>query len=160
MGERVTTLPAGLGLVVLIVLGAGLTGCLMTKVVTAPVKLAATTIVVVGETAGTVVKTTGKVAASAVRAAGAVTDGGISAAAKLARAGMVTFVDGATGAVVRVPWSQGLTLAGGAQAARVRVAARAIQVIRAGQLAYAARNAIAGPVPLASGDVVRIGGSE
>ncbi len=129
----------------------------MTKVVTVPVKLATTTVVVVGETAGTVVKTTGKVAASAVRATGAVADGGVSAAAKLARAGMVTFADVATGSVVRVPWREGLTLAGGAQAARVQVAARAVQVIRAGQLAYAARNAGTGPLPLAAGDVVRIG---
>jgi hypothetical protein len=133
-------------------------GCLATKVVTAPVKLAATTVVVVGETAGTVVKTTGKIAGSAVRASGSVADGGITAAAKLARAGMVTFVDVATGSVVRVPWRQGLTLAGSAQVARVQVAARAIQVIRAGQVAYAARNVSTGPLPLASGDVVRIGG--
>ncbi|MBC7367058.1 MAG: hypothetical protein H7343_09650 [Undibacterium sp.] len=138
-------------------LGVSWAGCVMTNVVTVPVKLAATTVVAVGETAGTVVKTTGRVAASAVRATGAVADGGISAAGKLARAGMVTFVDVATGSVVRVPWRQGLTLAGGAQAARVRVAARAIQVIRAGQLAYAVKNAGTGPLPLAAGDVVRIG---
>lgn len=130
---------------------------MMTKVVTAPVTLAATTVVVVGETAGTVVKTTGKVAAGAVRATGSVADGGISAAAKLARAGMVTFVDVAAGSVVRVPWRQGLTLTGGAQVAKVLVAARTIQVIRAGQLAYAAKNVSAGPLPLAAGDVVRIG---
>jgi len=78
-------------------------GCLMTKVVTAPVKLATTTVVVAGETAGAVVKTTGKVAVGAVRATGSVADGGITAAAKLARAGTVTFVDVATGAVTRVP---------------------------------------------------------
>lgn len=136
---------------------AGLSGgCLMTKVVTAPVKLAATTVVVVGETAGAVVKTTGKVAVGAVRATGTVADGGITVAAKLARAGMVTFVDVATGAVTRVPWHQGLTLAGGAQAAQVRVAAQAVQVIRAGRLAYSLAQA-KGPLPLASGDVVRVG---
>ena len=129
-------------------------GCLMTKVVTAPVKLAATTVVVAGETAGAVVKTTGKVAVGAVRATGSVADGGITAAAKLARAGMVTFVDVATGAVTRVPWQQGLTLAGGAQAAKVQVATQAVQVIRAGRMAYALAQAKG---PLASGDVVRVG---
>ena len=133
-----------------------LSGCLMTKVVTAPVKLAATTVVVAGETAGAVVKTTGKVAVGAVRATGTVADGGITAAAKLARAGMVTFVDVATGAVTRVPWQQGLTLAGGARAAQVRVATQAVQVIRAGRLAYSLAQA-KGPLPLASGDVVRVG---
>ncbi len=121
-----------------------------------PVKLVATAVVVAGETAGTIVKTTGKVAAGAVRATGTVADGGITAAAKLARAGMVTFVDVATGAVTRVPWSQGLTLAGGADAAKVRVAARAVQVVRAGQLAYTLAQA-KGPLPLAAGDVVRVG---
>jgi hypothetical protein len=133
-----------------------LSGCLVTKVVTAPVKLAATTVVVAGETAGAVVKTTGKVAVGAVRATGAVADGGITAAAKLARAGMVTFVDVATGAVTRVPWQPGLTLAGGEQAAQVQVALQAVQVIRAGRLAYSLAQA-KGPLPLASGDVVRVG---
>ena len=137
-------------------LGAGLTGCLATKVVTAPIKLAATTVVVVGETAGAVVKTTGKVAAGAVRASGTVADGGIAVAAKLARAGMVTFVDGATGAVARVPWQPGLTLAGGAEAAKVRLAAQAVQVIRAGQLAYQLTQPKVA-LPLAAGDVVRVG---
>ncbi len=138
------------------VMGIGLTGCLATKVVTAPIKLAATTVVVAGETAGAVVKTTGKVAAGAVRASGTVADGGIAAAAKLARAGMVTFVDVATGAVVRVPWTQGLTLAGGAEAAKVRLAAQAVQVIRAGQLAYQTTQPKVA-LPLAAGDVVRVG---
>ncbi|MDO8543721.1 MAG: hypothetical protein Q7S40_25040 [Opitutaceae bacterium] len=40
------------------------------KAVTAPVKLAATTIVVAAETAGTVVTSTGKLAMSAARASG------------------------------------------------------------------------------------------
>jgi hypothetical protein len=100
VGPRVRTRVAAL---VAGVIGAGLSGCLATKVVTAPVKLAATTVAVAGETAGAVVKTTGKVVVGAVRATGTVADGGIAAAAKLARAGMVTFVDGATGTVVRVP---------------------------------------------------------
>lgn len=138
-------------------LGAGVSGCLATKVVTVPVKLAATTAVAAGETAGAVVATTGKVAAGAVRASGTVADGGITAAAKLARAGTVTFVDVATGAAVRVPWKQGLTLAGGADAAKVRLAAQTVQVIRAGQLAYQLAQPKAA-LPLASGDVVRVGG--
>lgn len=139
------------------VIGAGVSGCWATKVVTAPVKLAATTVVVAVETAGAVVTTTGKVAVGAVRATGTVADGGIAAAAKLARAGMVTFVEVATGAVVRVPWTQGLTLAGGAEAGKVRLAAQTVQVIRAGRLAYQ----LAEPkvkLPLAAGDVVRVGG--
>jgi len=154
VGPRVRTRVAAL---VAGVIGAGLSGCLATKVVTAPVKLAATTVAVAGETAGAVVKTTGKVVVGAVRATGTVADGGIAAAAKLARAGMVTFVDGATGTVVRVPWTQGLTLAGGAETAKVRMAAQAVQVIRAGRLAYQLAQP-KGALPLAAGDVVRLGG--
>lgn len=134
----------------------GCSGCLATKVVTAPVKLAATTVVVAGDAAGAVVKATGKVVVGAVRATGTVADGGIAVAAKLARTGMVTFVDVATGAVVRVPWRQGLTLAGGADVAKVRLATQVVQVIRAGQLAYQlAQPKVA--LPLAAGDVVRVG---
>ena len=153
VGPRVRTRVAAL---VAGVIGAGLSGCLATKVVTAPVKLAATTVAVAGETAGAVVKTTGKVVVGAVRATGTVADGGIAAAAKLARAGMVTFVDGATGTVVRVPWTQGLTLAGGAETAKVRMAAQAVQVIRAGRLAHQLSQP-KGALPLVEGDVVRLG---
>ena len=125
-------------------------------VLAAPVKLGATAVVTAGEATGAVVTTTGKVAVGAVRAMGTVADGGIAAAAKLARAGMVTFVDVASGAVVRVPWQPGLTLAGGAETAKVRLAAQAVQVIRAGRLAYTLARA-QGVWPVAAGDVVRVG---
>jgi hypothetical protein len=47
-------------------------------------------------------------------------------------------------------------LAGGAEAAKVRLAAQAVQVIRAGQLAYQLTQPKVA-LPLAAGDVVRVG---
>ena len=66
-------------------------GCLATKLVTAPLNLAGTSVGVVGDTAEAVVKTSGKVIIGSVRATGSVADKGITAAGKLARARMVTF---------------------------------------------------------------------
>ena len=131
-------------------------GCLATKLVTAPLNLAGAAVGVAGDTASAVVKTSGKVILGAVRATGSVADGGIAAAAKLARAGMVTFVDAANGTLVRVAWAQGMDLVGGAQVAKVQVAARAIQVIRAGKLVqHGAQPKVS--LPLEAGDVVRLG---
>lgn len=132
-------------------------GCLAYQVVSAPVKVAGTAVVVVGETAGAVVTTTGKIAVSAVRAAGNAGSSGIDAAGRLAQAGMVTFADTATGTVVRVPWSQGLTLAGASQAANLGLAKRTVDVVRAGKVVYAATKPTGEGAVLASGDVVRVG---
>lgn len=136
--------------------GSLLGGCIVAKAVFAPVKLAATTVVVAGETAGTVVTTTGKVAVSAVKATGSLGSTGIDSAAKLGQAGMVTFVDSATGAVTRVPWQEGMTLAAGGDAAKLQVAQRALDVVRAGKLVYSASQTPAAQLPLQSGDVIRL----
>ncbi|HUR58486.1 MAG TPA: hypothetical protein VM029_12290 [Opitutaceae bacterium] len=132
-------------------------GCLAYKVVSAPVKLAATTVVVAGETAGAVVSSTGKLAVSAVNATGNVGSGGIDAASRLAQTGMVTFVDVASGSVVRIPWQEGLTLAGAGNAAKLDFARRAINVLRAGKVVYSASKLSGDGAALASGDVVRFG---
>lgn len=137
--------------------GAG-TGCLAYKAVTAPVKLAATAVVVAGETAGAVVTTTRKVTVSAINAVGSVGSSGLDSAAKLTEAGMVTFVDAASGTIVRVPWQEGLTLAGAGESAKVSLARRAIDVVRAGRLIFSAsQGAKAGGAELSPGDVVRLG---
>lgn len=131
-------------------------GCLATKVVTMPVKLAATTVLVVGETAETIVKTTGRVTRAAVGTGGGLTADGIESAGKLARSGMVTFVDAADGSVVRVPWQHGLTLAGASDVAKVRALQRAVQLVRAGRLIKRATDAPASSLLLEGGDVVRL----
>ena len=133
-------------------------GCLAYEVVSAPVKLAATTVVVAGETAGAVVTTTGKVATSAVRATGNVGSGGIDAASKLAQTGMVTFVDAATGNVVRVPWQEGLTLSGAGSVAKGQIAQRAVEVLRGGKIVYSATRTADEGATLVTGDVVKIAG--
>ena len=157
--SRVPSGPVGAaGLACLVVAGcAPLAGCLAYRVVSAPVKVAGAAVVAVGETAGAVVTTTGKVAVSAVRAAGAVGRGGLDAAGRLAQTGMVTFADTASGAVVRVPWTEGLTLAGASQTAKMSVAQRAVDVVRAGKIVYAATRPTGDGAALASGDVVRLG---
>lgn len=132
-----------------------LPGCLVYHAVSAPVKVAAKTVVVAGEATGAVVETTGKVAVHAVRAAGTTTDAGIDAAARLARDGTVTFTDAATGSIVRVPWRTGLQFATASAQARISTAQRLVQVVRAGKLIYAsAREPLA--LVLHSGDVVRL----
>jgi hypothetical protein len=143
---------------VLVVVGcAPLAGCLAYRVVSAPVKVAGAAVIAVGETAGAVVTATGKVAVSAVRAAGAAGRGGLDAASRLAQTGMVTLVDAATGTMVRVPWTEGLTLAGASQTAKMSVAQRAVDVVRAGKIVYAATRPTGDGAALASGDVVRLG---
>jgi hypothetical protein len=146
------------GIVVLATLTATLSGCVVYHAVAAPVKLAATSVVVAGEAATAVVTTTGKVAVSGVRAVGNVGSGGIDAAAKLTEFGMVTFVDAATGTVVRVPWQQGLTLMSASDVAKISMARRAVDVVRAGKVIYSASRLNGSGAALASGDVVRLGG--
>lgn len=137
---------------------AAASGCLMVKAVGATGELAATTVIVAGKTATTAVKTTGKVASSLISGSGSVTADGIEAMAALAHAGMVTFVDAATGVVVRVPWRDGMTLLSGGALADLQVAGRSIALVRAGKLVYTAARRVATNPHLESGDVVRVAG--
>lgn len=130
----------------------------MYRVVAAPVKVAATTVVVTGEAAGAAVKATGKVAVSAINAAGRVGSTGIDAASQLTQTGMVTFVDVATGTVVRVPWREGITLAGAGADARLELARRGFDIVRRGAVVYSAKKLAGEGAELASGDVVRLRG--
>ena len=59
--------------------------------------------------------------------------------------------------VVRVPWTEGLTLAAASQTAKMSVAQRAVDVVRAGKIVYAATRPAGDGAALASGDVVRLG---
>lgn len=133
-------------------------GCTVYHAVATPVKVAATAVVVTGETAGAAMKATGKVAVSAFNAVGDVGGGGIDAASQLTRTGMVTFVDVGTGTVVRVPWREGITLASAGADARLELARRGIDVVRQGAVVYSASKVAESGPPLASGDVVRVKG--
>lgn len=125
---------------------APLGGCLAYHVVSAPVKLAVGTAEVAGS-----------VAIGTVKAVGSVAGGAVKLATKLTRAGAVTFVDLATNDVTRVPYREGLTLARASDAAKVRTAQRAVDIVRDGQIVYSATGAAEKSAPLVAGDVVQVG---
>ena len=127
---------------------AWLGGCLVYEVASVPVKVA----VGAAEVAGSV-------AVGTVKVAGSVAGGAIKLAAGLARAGVVTFVDVANNnQVTRVPWRQGLTLAGASEAAKVRLGQRAVEIVRDGKVVFAAANGVDknANAPVAAGDVVQV----
>jgi len=136
----------------------GLNGCLVCQAVKTTGDLALTSVIVAGKTATAVVKTTGKVAGSAITSSGSLTASGIESLAALAQAGMVTFVDVVTGVIVRVPWEQGMTLHAAGAAAEVKVAERAVDLVRGGRLVYTAAKHMQANPPLQPGDVVRLAG--
>ena len=137
---------AGLGPVLLVAACAPLGGCLVYDVASAPVKVAVGTAEVAGS-----------VALGTAKAAGSVAGGAVKLAAGLARAGAVTFVDVAGNNVTSVPWREGLTLAGAGDAANVRTAQRAVDIVRDGRVVYSAANGADKNAPVAPGDVVQLG---
>lgn len=137
---------------------ASLPGCLVFKAAHATGELAANTVIVAGKTGTAAVKATGRVATGAINSGGALTATGIESLAALAQAGMVTFVDVATGVIVRVPWSEGLSLHAAGAAAELAVVDRVIDLVRNGRLVYSAARQLAGDPRLEPGDVVRLVG--
>ena len=121
-------------------------GCFVYRVAKVPVKVAVGTVEIAGS-----------VAIGTVKVAGAVAGGAIGLVAGLAQAGMVTFADGASNTVTRVPWRSGLTLAGASDAAKVRLAQRAVDIVRDGKVVYSAANDTDKNAPVAAGDVVQVG---
>ena len=121
-------------------------------------KLAAGAVIVTGETAGAAVSTTGRVAVSTINAVGRVGSSGIDSASRLAETGMVTFVDVSTGTIVRVPWREGATLASAGADARLKLALKTVDVVRAGHVVFSAPKLSSASLPVASGDVVRVRG--
>lgn len=136
----------------------GQVGCLAYKAVKTTGELAATTVIVAGKTATTAVKAGGRVANSALSSGGELTATSIESLARLSQVGMVTFVDVATGVIVRVPWEQGMMLYDGGTAAQVAVAGRAVDLVRDGKLVYQAAQKFRGNPALEAGDVVRLAG--
>ncbi len=140
--SRTQELPAAAAVALSALLG----GCLVYDVASVPVKVA----VGAAEVAGSVAIGTAKMA-------GSLAGGTLKLVASLARAGAVTFVDVTSDRVTRVPWREGLTLAGASDAAKVRVAQHAVDIVRDGQVVYSAPNGADGATPVAPGDVVRVG---
>lgn len=128
------------------VAGALLGGCVVYEVASVPVKVAVGTAEVAGN-----------VAIGTVKVAGSVAGGAIKLAAGLAQAGAVTFVELESNKVTRVPWREGLTLAGASDAAKLRTAQRAVDIVRDRQVVYSAGRDAEKNVPVAAGDVVQVG---
>jgi len=133
----------------------GLSGCVVTTVVTGVGKVAVATVSTAGQVAGAAVRATGHVAASSVDASGEVAESSLKVAAKLSQEGMVVFFDPKTGAVWKTPWSEGLKLLAASQTAQIGTALQVARVIRGAQVLAAEKKTIADLV-VKSGDVVEL----
>lgn len=80
------------------------------------------------------VGTTGRVAAAAITSSGEVTALSLESAARLARAGMVVVVDAGTGAIVEMPWQEGMQLYTAAQSGRLSGSFNAAKIFRGGRM--------------------------
>jgi hypothetical protein len=137
----------------------GGTGCVVVVAgVASAAAITATTVKTATKVTTATVSTTGKVAAAAVKSSGDVTALTITSAAKLARAGMVVLVDSGSGAVVDLPWREGLELRGALEAKSLKTAFKAAKIFRAGRVIGAnlrLRHAAAS-TELLPGDVVEL----
>lgn len=108
-------------------------GCVAVAVVSVASAIAVTTVKTTGKVAVATVATTGKVASAAVSSSGSVTALSIESAAKLARAGMVVAVDAGTGAIVQLPWRDGMQLYAATQSPGLGGNFKAAKIFRAGR---------------------------
>jgi hypothetical protein len=148
---------AGLLLLAAVLLGSG---CVVVgATVASATAITATTIKTAGKVTTATVKTGGKVTAAAVSSSGSVAALSIESAAKLARAGMVVLVDGGSGAIIELPWREGLRLQQAMTANNLPDVFKAAKIFRDGRVIAAslksARAAAKAP-PLRPGDVVEL----
>lgn len=105
------------------------------------------------------VSATGRVTAAAINSSGGMTALTLESAARLARAGMVVFVEVGTGTIAEVPWSEGLELHGALRAHHLRGAIKAVRIFRDGRVIsrkLRERDATGGGPRLRAGDVVEL----
>lgn len=147
---------AGAVLLAAVLLG---NGCVVVvATVASAAALTATTVKTATKVTTATVATTGKVAAAAVTSSGDVAALSLESAARLARAGMVVLVDGGSGAIVELPWREGLELRAALEAKNLRTAFKAAKIFREGRVIQASlrrARAAAGPA-LRPGDVVEL----
>lgn len=121
--------------------------------------ITATTVKTTAKVTTATVATTGKVTAAAITSSGDVAALSLESAARLARTGMVVLVDSGSGAVVELPWREGLELHAALEANQLRAAVKAVKIFREGRVISrrlrARTDAGAGP-PLLPGDVVEL----
>lgn len=145
----------------LLLLQAALGGGCVVVVATAGVvgTVAATTVKTAGKVTVTTVKTTGRVASAAISSGGEVTALTLESAATLARTGKVVVVDGGSGAVMEMPWQDGLRLYSALQTGGLPAAADTAKIFRAGRVFNADLKEVRKKktdYPLFSGDVIEL----
>lgn len=129
-------------------------GCVVVgATVASAAAITATTVKAAGKVTTATVKTGGKVTAAAVTSSGDVAVLSMESAAKLARTGMVVLVDGSSGAVVELPWREGLRLQQAMQANNLPAIFRAAKIFRQGRILSAS---VKRAPLLRSGDVVEL----
>lgn len=148
-------LAAGLLLAVAVLLG---NGCVVVvATVASAAAITATSVKTATKVTTATVATTGKVAAAAITSSGDVAALSMESAARLARVGMVVLVDGGSGAVVELPWREGLELYRATQEGNLRAGFKAARIFRGNKVINAAlKKATDGRVALQSGDVVEL----
>jgi hypothetical protein len=132
-------------------------GCLVVTTAATVGGVAAAAVVTAGKVTTATVRTGGKVVASAVTAGGDAASLSVESASRLARAGAVVAVDAGTGALVEIPWQEGLRLSLAAQNGRLSGGYRTARIFRSGRVIPAevgSGRAGAADQILYSGDVV------
>lgn len=133
-------------------------GCLAVAVVSTASAVAIAAVKTTGKVAVATVSTTGRVASAALTSSGEVTALTLESAARLAKTGMVVMVDGGTGALVELPWQDGMKLYQ-AQTGNFSGSFSAAKIFRKGRMLAAdlkkVRAGAADPL-LSSGDVVEL----
>jgi hypothetical protein len=134
-------------------------GCLAVAVVSTASAVAIVAVKTTGKVAVAAVSTTGRVASAALTSSGEVTALTLESAAQLAKTGKVVMVDGGSGALVELPWKDGMKLYQAAQAGQFSGSFNAAKIFRNGRLLAAdlkkVRAGATDPL-LSAGDVVEL----
>jgi len=110
-------------------------GCVVVAATVASLAaITATTVKTAGKVTVAAVSTTGGVAAAAITSSGEVTALTMESAAKLTKAGMVVMVDGSSGALVELPWQEGMKLYQAAQSGEFTGSFNAARIFREGRI--------------------------
>lgn len=140
-----------------LLIAAGCSGCVAVAVASAASAIAITTVKATGKVTAATVATTGRVASAAMTSSGDVTVLTLETAARLARTGMVVMLDGSNGALVEVPWREGLRLYQAARAGGLSTGYDAARIFRDGRMITTAFEKTGrANVALRSGDVVEL----
>lgn len=135
-------------------------GCVVVvATVASAAAITATTVKTTAKVTTATVSTTGKVTAAAITSSGDVTALSMESAARLARTGMVVLVDAGSGAIVELPWRDGMRAYAASQSQGWKNGFKAAKIFRNGRVLSANLRRIragSADVPLRPGDVVEL----